>query len=163
MSWRHPEELTEILTTLTVDDLTNHAELGRLHYKAHHTPGHLKGAVEATLAGRPWEPPPPPTYHPDPLQRHLDLLYYERSAEAKLKAEFEEIRKAMQLELSQTQYCFEEIRQAMQLELSQTQYCLAEVRLQTDRELAIMRNSTSWRFTAPLRKIVARARSVFMT
>jgi len=91
------------------------------------------------------------------------LLYYERSAEAKLKAEFEEIRKAMQLELSQTQYCFEEIRQAMQLELSQTQYCLAEVRLQTDRELAIMRNSTSWRFTAPLRKIVARARSVFMT
>jgi hypothetical protein len=74
MVWRHPEEITEILSNLTACELAAHGRRAREHYEAHHTPGHLKNAIKATLSDRPWPPPPPLAYQPDLLQRHLDLL-----------------------------------------------------------------------------------------
>jgi hypothetical protein len=72
MVWRKVDELVDILSRLTKQDLIRHSALSRRFFEARHQPYHLKHAIAATLAGTEIAPPDRPSYHPDALQSFFD-------------------------------------------------------------------------------------------
>jgi len=73
LKWRTPDELNALLSGISRNLLFDHSSYARVFYERHHQPVLLKKAVQATLMGNAPHPPPPPEYHPNKLQRYLDL------------------------------------------------------------------------------------------